>query len=417
MLLRLKDRLIKAVMAHPALNLILISLITVFFVLCALRLQFDTSLSAFVIRNDPDLKYYNEVKDIFDTDETVVISFAARDLFSKEDLSLIERMSDNISNLQHVRNVRSLTKANLITATPDIFEVKALIEEMPKTEAESNRIKKDATTNYIYIKDIASLDGRFGSLLVDIENSPGKQYTKEVVGNIKEMLKVESKSLIDSGLARIRCRMSEHNSTKILNMIENIKKYARNNINPNLTVRVTSYPVIYSNMVDSLARGQLRCLIIVLISLLLVTSIYFRSLKIGLLALIPNIIPISVTFGVMGHLGITLNIATAMTSGIAIGLAMDDTTHFFTYFKQRYSKNPDYIKDTKSCIMRLGEPMMYSSYLMIAGYLVLVLSQFRLTVFFGLLCALTIMVALICDLFITPWILMVFHPAFTRRDK
>ena len=116
----------------------------------------------------------------------------------------------------------------------------------------------------------------------------------------------------------------------------------------------------------------------------------------------------------MGFAGITLNVATAMTTGIAIGLAMDDTTHFFTRFKQRALSNPDYSKNIRETFRELGEPMMYSSFLMMAGYLVLAFSQFRLTVFFGFLCALTIFVALLCDLLITPWILMTFKPDFKQ---
>jgi len=225
------------------------------------------------------------------------------------------------------------------------------------------------------------------------------------------------KDFVDSPyrLGRIRCRMSEHNSTLILKLIDRIKVYIARHIHPSIKVRITSYPVIYSNMVNSLASGQLRCLILVFFSLFIATAVYFKSLKIGLLALIPNIIPITVVFGFMGYAGITLNVATAMTAGIAIGLAMDDTTHIFSHFKHNYSANPDYEKDTINTLYQLGEPMIYSSLLMMAGYLVLALSQFRLTVFFGFLCALTIFIALLSDVFITSWILINFKPKF-RKD-
>jgi hypothetical protein len=93
---------------------------------------------------------------------------------------------------------------------------------------------------------------------------------------------------------------------------------------------------------------------------------------------------------------------------------MDDTTHFFSRFKQKYPNNPNYIKDSKRTLLDLGEPMMYSSSLMIAGYLILTFSQFRLTIFFGFLCALTIFIALLSDFFLTPWILMIFKPKFNN---
>jgi hypothetical protein len=751
------------ILKYPAVNLAIIGIITVVFGFLALHLKFDTSLSAFVIRNDPDMIYYNKVKKIFETEETVFIAFKARRLFSKKDLTIIESLSKELEDIPHVRNVRSITNANLISTTPDSFEVRALVKKMPETEKESLEIKKTVTTNYLYLKDLASTDGRFGALLVNIENVPGEKPTSQVVTAIKKILQEKGRqtglrfylggdaiinhslgeymkrdffafllptyliltlllivtvgrlrdvvvSLItitislvwtvgviallgktlnnvtlgiiplilcialediyylhnhyytslkalgnrreafrqtlkeitapcfftsfttvvgfaslmannikpildfsivgslsvmfafiiaiifipsthlilgapirldikpkykinplplinnvarfvynrrrafwvgipfmfiialigifrihietdhlsffhknsqvyqsttfienniggvsnleltigiqeESGvkkpstlreidklalflrrqknvdkamsiadflkdmnramydynesyyripdtrglvaqylliysmsprrndvekdfvdypyrLGRILCRMSEHNSTAILKLVNKTKTFAANNVPGNLAVKVTSYPVIYSNMVDSLARGQIRCLVLVFFALFILTSIYFRSIKIGLLAMIPNMLPITFTLGFMGLTGITLNIATAMTAGIAIGLAMDDTTHLFTRFKQKFSADPDYVGDTTQLMRELGEPMMYSSFLMMAGYLVLVLSQFRLTVFFGFLCALTIFIALLSDLFITPWLLMTFKPKF-----
>ena len=161
-----------------------------------------------------------------------------------------------------------------------------------------------------------------------------------------------------------------------------------------------------------MSRGQVECLAIVFISLFLVTAAYFRSVWIGLLAMIPNSIPILCTFGVMGFLGITLNIGTAMTTGIAIGLAMNDTTHFISRFRQECREGGDFDRCLRKSMRSLIQPMVFSSVVMMAGYLVCATSQFRLTVLFGLLCAQTIFVALLSDLLITPWVVSVFRKCF-----
>ncbi|MFZ2604101.1 MAG: MMPL family transporter, partial [Candidatus Omnitrophota bacterium] len=183
----------RIIVKRPYLNLFLLLIVTLIFAYAMLQLKFDTSLSAFVIKNDPDLAYYNKIKDLFETDETIVIGFKARDLFSKKDLEFIKQLSEKIEAIEYVRCVKSLTTTNLTTTTPEMFEVKALVERMPETKEESEIIKRHATTNYLYIKDLVSSDGCFGSLLVDIKNDPNKQRTKEVVNAIKHLLKDEAK--------------------------------------------------------------------------------------------------------------------------------------------------------------------------------------------------------------------------------
>jgi predicted RND superfamily exporter protein len=119
----------------------------------------------------------------------------------------------------------------------------------------------------------------------------------------------------------------------------------------------------------------------------------------------------------MGLLGISLNVGTAMTAAIAIGLAMDDTTHFFARFREELKKSRSHGDAVRETLRAIGEPMIHSSVLMTAGYLSIGLSQFRLSVLFGLLCANTIIVALLSDLFVTPWVLLTWPKAFLTSPR
>jgi len=747
------------ILRFPRANLIITALITLFFCYQLFHMEFDTSLSAFVIKDDPDLAYYNKIKEIFETDETVVIGFKARNLFGKNDLEFIDRLSKEIGQIDSVRNVRSLTTANFTASTPDMFEVKALVEKMPENEEESAFIKEQAAQNYLYLKDLASTNGKYASLLVEIKNTSDKQHTKAVVTKLKKLLKEEERrsgynlylggdaiihdslgeymradffifiipiyllmtfliritmgrwrdtiaalitvslsliwsmgtipllkktfnnvtigiiplifcialeniyfihdmyydrlragrdkkeamketlasifrpvyytslttvigftslminnikpmfefgllgsvasilaffisivfipsfhlllptpkdldkklsfklnalplikrltafvekrakwfwvgiplviiisvlgimrirvetdyltffkknsevyrstmfieknlagvsnlevivntninggvknpanlsqidklaqflrsqkevdkamSIVDFlkdmnramhdndqayyripdsqeeaaqyllmysmssrrndiekdfvdypySLARIRCRISEHNSRKLLDLISRIKKFTKENIDPVLEVRMSSYPVIYSNMVNSITAGQTKGFLFCIFTLWITAAFYFRSIPIGTLTLIPNLIPIIFIFGFMGWTGISLNIGTALTTGIALGLIMDDTTHFFNRFKINLTSCPDYLENMRKTYALIGEPMIYSSCVMTASYLVLAFSQFHLTALFGFLCALTTIIALWCDLLLTPWLLITF---------
>jgi hypothetical protein len=139
-----------------------------------------------------------------------------------------------------------------------------------------------------------------------------------------------------------------------------------------------------------------------MIVLLILMSGLFLSVRTGLMTLVPNVVPIVVLFGTMGFLGIDLNISTSMIAVIAIGIAVDDTIHYFNEFNLQLRKTGDQERAIVAVVRSVGRPIVFTALALSAGFLVLCLSNFRPIQQFGYLASLTMSVGLITELLITP---------------
>jgi predicted RND superfamily exporter protein len=141
----------------------------------------------------------------------------------------------------------------------------------------------------------------------------------------------------------------------------------------------------------------------------------FRSIKLTLIALVVNIIPIGIIFGFMGWLNIPLDIMTITIAAIAMGIGVDDTIHYIHRFKEEFIKDfnyPDIMQRTNESI---GYAMVYTSLTVIIGFSILVLSNLIPTIYFGLLTMLVMAAALISNLILLPKLLLLIKP-LTKDD-
>ena len=153
--------------------------------------------------------------------------------------------------------------------------------------------------------------------------------------------------------------------------------------------------------VDAIAEGQAWSIGLLLVMIFIIMSVLFVNMKAGLLALVPNVFPVLVMFGVMGLFKIPLNIGTAMVSAIAIGIAVDDTIHFMTRYNKEMRRLKDQQRAMEVCIHAEIRPVVSTSVALALGFGVLAFSQFTTILQFGLLSSLVMIVALVGDLFLT----------------
>jgi hypothetical protein len=118
-------------------------------------------------------------------------------------------------------------------------------------------------------------------------------------------------------------------------------------------------------------------------------SSLFLSVRAGLLTLVPNVVPIVVLFGVMGFAGIDLNISTSMIAAIALGIAIDDTIHYFNEFKLQIRETGDIEQAIIAVVSSVGRPIVFTAGALCAAFLILCLSSFQLIRQFGLLASFT----------------------------
>lgn len=130
-----------------------------------------------------------------------------------------------------------------------------------------------------------------------------------------------------------------------------------------------------------------------------------RSLRLALLAMIPNLIPIAWTFGLMGYLGIDLSTGTAMIGAVVIGLAVDDTIHYLVHYKRVCTGN--IARAVVATTTRVGRALVIASLVLAFGFWAGCLGSFKPTVYFSLLVGCTMLGALLCDLLVLPACLVV----------
>ena len=170
--------------------------------------------------------------------------------------------------------------------------------------------------------------------------------------------------------------------------------------------RISGMLILYNNMLQSLFGSQVLTLGITVLVLTLMFFVLFRSLKIALIAMLPNILPVAVVLGVMGWLRIPLDMMTITIAAIGVGIAVDNTIHYIHRFRDEIRKDGDYLKTMHRCHGSIGHAMHYTSVTIIIGFSILALSNFVPTVCFGLLTGLSMLIALVADLTFLPRMLI-----------
>jgi predicted RND superfamily exporter protein len=138
--------------------------------------------------------------------------------------------------------------------------------------------------------------------------------------------------------------------------------------------------------------------------------VLFRSLKIAVIAMVPNVLPIALVLGIMGWLNIPLDMMTITIAAISLGIAVDDTIHYIHRFKNEFQTDRKYLPTMHRCHESIGHAMYYTSVTIIIGFSILVLSNFMPSVYFGLLTGLAMLVALVAALTLLPQMLFLGKP-------
>jgi predicted RND superfamily exporter protein len=202
---------------------------------------------------------------------------------------------------------------------------------------------------------------------------------------------------IEANEARISTRIIDSNPNLRRNdLIKKIETDLRNIIkNPATTYRLSNLMILYNNMLQSLFDSQIKTLGFVIGILFIMFLLLFKSLKVAFIALVANIVPISLIFGIMGWVGIPLDVMTITIAAISIGIGVDDTIHYIHRYKEEYDKTGDYLQAMLNSHKSVGYAMLFTSLIIMIGFSVLIFSNLIPTIYFGFLTVI-IMFALLC---------------------
>lgn len=217
----------------------------------------------------------------------------------------------------------------------------------------------------------------------------------------------------DGSQARILARIKDSDHTLIRNdLLSKIKadlgvEFVKNGE----TVRLTGISVLYNNVLQSLFKSQILTLVTVFIAIMLMLVVLFRSVKLAFIGTLPNIFTASFILGCMGVFGIPLDIMTITIAAITIGIGVDYAIHYIHRYKKEYSESGDNYQAIHKSQTTVGKALYFTSITITLGFIVLVLSNFVPSIYFGLLTSVAMLISLFATFSIIPLLLSVMKPS------
>ncbi|RZO73104.1 MAG: hypothetical protein EVA69_06925, partial [OM182 bacterium] len=181
---------------------------------------------------------------------------------------------------------------------------------------------------------------------------------------------------------------------------------------PELEVYLTGSMALLMRMADEVANSQYSSFIFAIGVISVIMIVTLGSLQGGLMAMIPNVIPALLGFGLMGLLGIALDTDTLLIAPLIIGIAVDDTIHFMTHYRVELIRTGSISESLITTIRDVGQAVMFTTMVLGLGFALLSFSDYLGMAKMGFFGSAAIFVALLCDLFLIPAMIMVFKPTF-----
>jgi len=168
--------------------------------------------------------------------------------------------------------------------------------------------------------------------------------------------------------------------------------------------------ILFNNLLQSLFKSQILTLGLVMIGIFSMFIILFRNIKLSLIGVVPNFIAAFFILGIIGLLGIPLDMMTITIAAITIGIAVDNSIHYIYRFKEEFSRIKDYNKTLKKCHSTVGVAILNTSITIVFGFSILVLSKFIPTIYFGVFTGIAMLLAMISVLTLLPSLILIVKP-------
>lgn len=327
---------------------------------------------------------------------------------------LLEDLSDNVKIKQDFNffdkeysGVRPLElSVKIVAADKNIWDYDILkqinaIDEFVKKEYRAGFLFSPA----VLVKSInrSMSDNVLNNKLPDTEDY--ETIVKELRSNRKNR---EIKRIVSHDLkqARITAKIQDMGSIAVSEHNKHFFEFLNKNVNPKqIEVQITGAAHLIDRnneyMVSNMAQGFGFSIIVIAI----LTYFLHRSWKMVLVFILPNVIPLLIIAGIMGYMGIELKAATSLVFSIAFGVATDDTIHFISRLKIELGYGKSLMYAFKRTYFETGKPIVLTTFILMGGFMSLMISDFQSTFYFGFLICITIIIAVMADIFLLPVLL------------
>jgi predicted RND superfamily exporter protein len=219
----------------------------------------------------------------------------------------------------------------------------------------------------------------------------------------------------DFSRASLELRLKAVESSELAKLSEALEAYLAEHPTEASTVRVTGIGALWLQLMDYITQSQIRGFLLAFTVIGALLCFVFRSLKIGLIAMVPNLSPVVMTLGVMGWIELPLDYVRLLIATVAIGISVDDTIHHMTRFDLEFRRRGSYREALHASMVDVGRALVITSVVLVLGFLVFHFSALDSTASFGTLLAATIFVALAADFLLMPALVMTLRPFGPER--
>jgi predicted RND superfamily exporter protein len=175
-------------------------------------------------------------------------------------------------------------------------------------------------------------------------------------------------------------------------------------------VTVSGLLVLYNNMLQSLFKSQIKTVGVVMLGIAIMFLVLFRSITLSIIGILPNLLGAAVVLGVMGWAEIPMDMMTITIAAITIGIAVDNGIHYIYRFREEYALTNNYVETLHVCHSNIGKAVFYTTMTIIFGFSILVFSNFIPTIYFGVLIASAMFIALLAALTVLPKLILLWKP-------
>lgn len=244
--------------------------------------------------------------------------------------------------------------------------------------------------------DIANLLSNIGMAGFDMFGiaSPVKLF-EDMVGRYR----LEDDNMLS---LRMSVLINVMDSSGFYELLDFIRTQANKTLGSQIKYNITGVVPLLNDVQKSLIDTQIQSFSIAATIILVMIAIFMRSVRAALASIIPNLLPVFAMFTFMVLFGIVLDAATVMIASVAIGIAADDTIHFLSHYRRQKAEGLPAIEAVATTFSKVGRAIVFTSIVSAAGFSILCLAQFKPIAYFGILTAVTMLMAMADDLFVLP---------------
>jgi predicted RND superfamily exporter protein len=295
----------------------------------------------------------------------------------------------------------------------------------PEVLREMARFQAEADTHSDLVKKSYSV----GDVLMDLNRSFNEgdlayhvlPETRELVAQyllLYEMSggeEVEEYVSGDFSRANLELRLKAVESSELAKLAEVLEAHLAEYPPQASSVRLTGIGALWLQLMDYITQSQIRGFLLAFTVIGALLCFVFRSVKIGLIAMVPNLSPVVLTLGVMGWIELPLDYVRLLIATVAIGISVDDTIHHMTRFDLEFRRRGSYREAHFAAMLDVGRALVITSVVLVLGFLVFHFSRLDSTASFGTLLATTVFVALVADFLLMPALVLTLRPFGPER--